>query len=519
MNSARRYKNLRYFYIISFAATGFFLPLSEWFLSAAIILMAIGALILSLNGEYRYDRRFSGAMIFSVIYLVHVVWMIRTSDIGYGLSELRLKLPLLIIPLAVASVKPLNPDEKRLIMFAFCAGVIASTLAGTINLLVSAGSGTIYSERISPFISHIRLALMVLVAANILLIDFSKSDVNRFRLPALISLIWLFVFIFILQSLTGIILLVFSLICVSFFFPTGTYSREVKRFSSVILLTLVLTATVSLFREARLFMGAESKIKALIVDSDSSVTRYTHYRDRHDMENGFPVWINICEPELRKEWNKRSSLKYDSADKRGQEVKYTLIRYMTSLGLKKDSAGIASLGETDIQAVENGYGSTVTAGRNLFRAKIYETVWQFYNYYLGGNPSGHSLTQRLVFFSTAWKVFKANPVAGVGTGDLPAEFRKQYDAGNTLLEAPYRLLSHNQFLTFMCMFGLSGFLVIVLAVILPLLRLKVLRNYLSTVVFLIIVFSMLWEDTLATHTGISFFAYFYAFFTFGANDE
>jgi hypothetical protein len=33
--------------------------------------------------------------------------------------------------------------------------------------------------------------------------------------------------------------------------------------------------------------------------------------------------------------------------------------------------------------------------------------------------------------------------------------------------------------------------------------------------FFIVLFSMLGEDTLETHTGVSFFAYFYSLFVFG----
>jgi hypothetical protein len=35
------------------------------------------------------------------------------------------------------------------------------------------------------------------------------------------------------------------------------------------------------------------------------------------------------------------------------------------------------------------------------------------------------------------------------------------------------------------------------------------------VFFMLVVLSMLWEDTLETHTGVSFFAYFYSVFIFG----
>jgi hypothetical protein len=44
-------------------------------------------------------------------------------------------------------------------------------------------------------------------------------------------------------------------------------------------------------------------------------------------------------------------------------------------------------------------------------------------------------------------------------------------------------------------------------------------DYPAIIFFIIIVISMLWEDTLETQTGISFFAYFYSLFIFGRDEE
>ncbi len=53
--------------------------------------------------------------------------------------------------------------------------------------------------------------------------------------------------------------------------------------------------------------------------------------------------LYVCEPELKKEWNKISTISYESVDRRGQQVSLTIRRYLTSKGLRKDSAALARL--------------------------------------------------------------------------------------------------------------------------------------------------------------------------------
>ncbi|MFM7900421.1 MAG: hypothetical protein ACKPAD_00375, partial [Bacteroidota bacterium] len=72
------------------------------------------------------------------------------------------------------------------------------------------------------------------------------------------------------------------------------------------------------------------------------------------LENGYYVWKNLCEEELRQQWNKRSEMPYDGRDRKNNELRMTLIRFLTSKGLQKDSAAIASLTDQEIMAIESG---------------------------------------------------------------------------------------------------------------------------------------------------------------------
>jgi hypothetical protein len=243
--------------------------------------------------------------------------------------------------------------------------------------------------------------------------------------------------------------------------------------------------------------------------------RYSNDLSRKDIENGNRVWIYLCENELRKEWNKSSSIPYDSLDRLGQNIRYTLIRYMTSAGLTKDSAGFSKINADDLRKIENGITNREFTIWSPWKKKTYELICQIDYYLNGGNPSGHSFTQRLEFLKTGWNIFKGSPFFGIGTGDIASAYAVRYVEDKSKLEPGYRLLAHNQLLTFLISFGIAGTIILCFAFFYPFFKNGGFRNYLSLIFIIIIFLSMFWEDTLETHTGITFFAYFYSVLIFG----
>ena len=55
-------------------------------------------------------------------------------------------------------------------------------------------------------------------------------------------------------------------------------------------------------------------------------------------------------------------------------------------------------------------------------------MWEFDQFIKGGNPSGHSVTQRFEFWKAAIGIASDNIFIGVGTGDMPHAYRDQYIA-------------------------------------------------------------------------------------------
>lgn len=509
----------RVLFIFSLSAIAFSLAISVWLLSFFTIMTLL--IWIWDGGPGRLFRFFplkKEILLFSASYFVYVIWMINTSDISFGLKELRIKLPLIIFPFIIGLSAPLNEKEMKLVFTSFISGIIISSLYGVIHEAGAVFSGHADSRALSPFVSHIRLALMDVFGIFSALWFANRTDRwNGWRYFFLISALWMLVFLFLLLSLTGIVMLILTLF-ITIYFIINKQTSKVLRILFPIFITGVLIITILLINaEVKKFY---TPVKAYIlppVEFTAAGGRYSNNMSRKDIENGNRVWIYLCEDELRKEWKKSSSIPYDSLDRLGQNIRYTLIRYLSSAGLTKDSAGFSKIGSVDLRNIESGITNREFTRWSPWKKKIYELIWQIDYYRNGGNPSGHSLTQRLEFLKTGWHIFKSSPFFGIGTGDIASAYASRYAEDKSKLEPAYRLLAHNQFLTFLISFGIAGTLLLCIAFCYPFFKNGGFRNYLSMIFFIIIFLSMFWEDTLETHTGITFFAYFYSVFIFGTD--
>lgn len=227
------------------------------------------------------------------------------------------------------------------------------------------------------------------------------------------------------------------------------------------------------------------------------------------------MWLYICNEELEKEWNKKSHLDYNNAKINGQKLKFTLIRYLTSKGFRKDSIGISKLTSKDIANIESGMANYIFEDKYALYPKIYQAIWEIDVYNKGNNPTGNSITQRFEYMKAALGIIKANFWFGVGTGDVKDEFLKQYEQTNSKLSLKKRLRAHNQYITFLLTFGIFGFIIVLISIFYPFIKHKGYNNYFLMVFLIIALLSFVNEDTLETQIGVTFFSYFYSLFLFG----
>lgn len=417
--------------------------------------------------------------------LLGVFW---SADITEGLAAVNIKLPLLIIPLAIFYV----PRYSNTMKIAVKALIISS--------LVAAIAGLIYGYflepgNFSPFISHIRMGLLLALCLGLAIIEKKWIFSAIFSVVAIAS-VWH------TQSVTGVVLMAFSVL----------YSALVlSRFRAQTIVAVL----------SSILVGAAIILNSLFPTPYSGElesytpwgTEYIHYPEKHLEENGTKVWINLAEDEMRPEWNKVSSIDFDSLDAVGNPIKSTLTRYLTSQGNPKNGAQIVALSSVDISNVESGHTSIRMSTHSGLSLRLDVLRFELGNYLDGGSPNGNSVTMRFESFKAGIHVLKTGGLStllfGVGTGDLPDALNLAYVETDSRLQPKFWKRTHNQYLAFWIGCGIVGLLIWLVALYSSFTSLSTALK----VAWWIVALSCLAEDTLETQAGVTFAALALTIFT------
>jgi O-antigen ligase len=147
--------------------------------------------------------------------------------------------------------------------------------------------------------------------------------------------------------------------------------------------------------------------------------------------------------------------------------------------------------------------------------RIYEVIWEIDRYRMGYDPNDKSIVQRYLYLDAGWKIARQNLWFGVGNGDVDRAFKQYYETTDSPLKEKRRRRAHNQYLTFMISFGIPGMILCLAALVAPLFLARRERSFLATGFMILLLISMLNEDTLETSTGAVFTAFFLSIFIFG----
>jgi len=454
------------------------------------------------------------AVVFSSLYLLYLVGCFWSSNQHFSLQDLREKLPILLLPILFTGIKRFNEKEFRTILIMFIIGVFLGTLPGIYMLITKHFSDT---RELSPFISHIRFSMNVCLAVFILFRFLVKgAQLRRLDRAFFIFLIcWLIVFLFILKSLTGILLFVAFLFYALFYF-SGRLKKRWLRFTAIAFLIVIplfiLSFIYSIYNQHyNIVLPDLSKLETKTALGNS----YTHDTVHFKVENGQYVGLYLCEQELKENWEKRSKLNYNGRNLHGEELRYTIIRYLNSKGYRKDAAGLSKLEPFEITAIEKGVANAGLVKPFNLSARL-EGFFIDYNQYLKtGNANGKPELQKLEYWKTALSIIKQNWLTGVGTGDVMDAFSREYERSHSKLETSFRGTSHNQYLYMGVAFGIGGILFFFFWLIFPPIYLKAFSDYYYVVFFSIMLLSMLTEDSIRHQAGLNFMAFFAALFLFG----
>lgn len=475
------------------------------------VLMSIGAIwIISnwliqadFNSYWQKFKEKKTVWLVVAIYFFLAISLLWSDDVGYGFKDLRVKLPFIVIPLVMATSEPLQKKHFYFLLYVFLGIVLYTSVYNYIryNYVLE----NVHDIReMSVFISHVRFSVLINFAVFVCIFLIYKKKFKAVLWLVLLG--WYVFYLYKSQIINGYILFLTLSIFVVFFFVFKMKSKKLK----VTVLTVVILGGVSV---GVLGYNTIQQLNTCKHIPFSELDLYTvnnnpYYHDtlNTQIENGEFVWLYVSQEELMQEWGKRSAIPYDSLDNKGQPMYGTLIRFLTSKHLRKDSMGLAALSDDEIQSIENGQTSVQMNKGVITRLNAFLMEYRIYTE--GGDPNGHSLIQRIEHLKAAVGIIENHWIAGVGAGDVPQAFTNQYAQMNSRLTEEHQHRSHNQFLTIWVGLGIVGLILFVLLLVWPFFEIKT-KDYFMIMVLLSLIISCLFQDFIETQAGVTIFGLFY----------
>jgi len=533
MTQYNRKKIHRYVYLFGLALLITCIPLS-------VYLVSIAQFVLTLNwiaeGEFRKKlRRLAdnySIMVFASVFLLYALGYFYSEDKTMGLERVKNALPLLALPVIMGtSVHPGEKNIKRLLLL-FSAGVTAAAITCVVHYLVRGLPPGGDYRQISIILPHIRFAILIVMAIMILAyfailnenID-AIADENLFsgnriiRFIFLGTAVFLVGFLFFLRSATGI--MIFAVVTVVFL---GNLSlrmiNKASRLVAIFLTAIIIISALSFTFYTWHHNFHSEKIHASELEKYTiNGNPYFHDTISGILENGNYTEIYWCGPELEREWNRISSISYQESDLRGQPIRSTLKRYLTSKGLRKDSVSVHLLTAEDIHKIEQGLANYKFSENAGLYQRLYETMYEIHVFQRSGFVERHSFGQRLAFTVESVRLIRQNLWIGTGSGDVFESLRVQALEDKITIDAKWEGKPHNQFAFILLAFGFTGLAWISFCWIFPVIRNGANNNLLFNLFALIILISMLVMDTLESYDSMVFFAFFYSLLVFGRNTD
>lgn len=460
--------------------------------------------------KWRNLRNHKLFWILSSVFIIHLLGMSYSSDIKAAWDDVRTKIPLMYLPLIYFTSEPLKKKEWHYLLYSFIAGTAVNLSWCFIYKNILHHSEQI--RDISRFMSHIRLGFLVDIAIFVCGYFISLTEYKKWR-PLFFALLLAFLYaLFALGLMSGAV----NLIVVGTGFGAFYLYRRSKIFFG--LYTIALVAGIAFFSlKAKQFFTDHFTLSqsSINVRQEKTLSNrpFNHYPFSKQIENGVLVTNNIQEEELQREWNRRMP---DDSINLNQKINlqryFTLVRFISGKQQLKDSAAVAGLSEKEIILIRQGIPNHLFSEWPYLKKRFYELVCELEEYRNNGNINGHSFTMRLFYLKSAVSVIKSNPIIGVGTGDVQGAMNEEYSRSASPLDKEWYKRPHNQFVTITVALGFAGLIIFLFSLLYPIVTL---RNQLSTLYYLFFcsaIISFMFEDTLETQIGLSFFAVFNTLF-------
>ncbi|MBE9485448.1 MAG: hypothetical protein IMY74_11405, partial [Bacteroidetes bacterium] len=237
------------------------------------------------------------AIVFLSLFILHLIGLLFTVDFDYALKDLRVKLPLFVLPIVLTVSKPLNRRQFHSLMLFFVGAVLAGTLISTYILFTQDINNL---REISIFISHIRFSLLIGIAI-FTLAYFATGQAGYGRLLRMLFLVliaWFCLYMVVSASITGIVVLFIALFVIAVHYTLkkrNLYSRMatvILLLAPVIIMVFIMGIVTDVYKMNKVdFSGLDKQTE--------QGTLYWHDTTNLQTENGHFVWIYVATDELR----------------------------------------------------------------------------------------------------------------------------------------------------------------------------------------------------------------------------
>ncbi len=493
-----------FFHLFGFSLVAIGMSFSKVLMSLGTMLVLLNILIEADFKTYWENLKSNSVIKWLVIYfLLHFIGFIWSTNYAYAIGDIRTKSTILILPLVLVS-KPITQQHINLLFSFLVSSVVLSSLINFLNYNHIIGHHTYLDIReMSLFGSHIRFSILIILSIAIVYYYLKNCNSRNLKVVFIIIICWLLFYTFYSQVLTGIIsLLTANLV------HTFIHLYRKNKWLLIGICSILIVGIYFIFNFLKPETYSQIDFKKLPKITAEGNPYKNDFTLRGTAENG-PISLSICDKELEREWNKKSTISYYGRDSLNQRIRTTIIRYISSKNLNKDASGIDQLTSADIESIEKGIAN-VNENKTGLIGRLYGLKYQLQN---NEDPNGHSLLQRLEFWRAAIAIIKNNWLIGVGTGDVQIAFNKEYSLNNTKLKPENRLRAHNFYLTNIVTFGLVG-LIIFIVFISVFIKLQLKNKDILGLLFIIVFcVTALIEDTIETQLGATLFAFFIALFS------
>ena len=509
--------------VVGLTLSPFLMGMSQFWL--ILVWIADGIVTKDFKAKLHRFWHNKAAVLLAAFYLMHVVGLLWTSDFQYALKDLRVKLPVLVLPFVLSGMEPLDRKRFDFVMLVYVLSVFVATQFSFVSYLRHDYEDI---REISRFISHIRFCLnivfsMAVIGYYLYRMRASKSNgVPNFGLKVVLNhflmwfmLLWFACMVFILESLSGyVVLAAVAIVSAVYAFLQWKKSRGWHIAVGLAALTILVVGIVIVVHFVKPMLRVEPVDFAILEKKTAQGNDYWHDTVFNPVEDGKYVGLYYCKKEMQEAWPKRSSMPLDGTTTNGENLEATLARYLTSKNLRKDAQGVMALTDEDVHNVEQGVANYNNWQHPGLHARLSSTLFEYNLYRRYNNPNGGSLSQRIEFTRASFHIIRQHPWFGVGTGDVPQAFAQTYEEILSPLNEEYRFRAHNQYLAVAVAFGLVGLAFFLFVLFYPWLASKRNHSYLYMVFLCIMLLSMFPEDTLETQAGATLFAFFVALLLF-----